>query len=152
MKLIKKNNMKRYLFIFALLLGALSSWAQSASDQTGILQKCLDLPALQEYFPVNADGSHHQVYIMQYPNVFPEGIQVSKFGKPVQFTDRSVIANNKAAAYFLFHTFLVNGNTANVTFDFYYNYSTNKTMLQGTIVLKKTDGNWIISDSKLIGR
>ena len=143
----KLNNMKRYLLIFALLLGAVSSWGQTVADQAAVLQKCLDLPGLQQYYPAN-----QQVYIMQYPYVFPAGITVTKSGKPVQLVDRAVIAGNDAKAYFLFHTFSAGGNTANVKFDFYYNFSANKTIMSGTVLMVKNGDIWNVTETKLIGR
>ena len=151
-KFDKTQNMKRYLLIFAMLLGVVYSRGQSATDQAVVLQKCLDLPELQQYYPVAAGGIHQQVYIMQYPYVFPAGIQVSKFGKVVQIVDRSTVVDKQAVAYFLFQTFSIKGNKANVTFDFYYNYNTNKTFLNSTVVLNKNGDTWTVSDSKLIGR
>lgn len=139
--------MKKYLLIFALLLGAVSSWGQTVPDQAAVVQKCLDLPGLEQYYPAN-----QQVYIMQYPYVFPAGLIVSKFGKPVQLVDRAVIAGKDAKAYFLFQSFSVEGNTANVKFDFYYNYSANKTYLNGTVILVKNSDIWTVTDTKMIER
>jgi len=143
----KLKNMKRYLLIFALLLGAASSWGQTASDQAAIVQKVLDLPGLQQYYP----GSQ-QVYIMQYPYVFPAAMTVTKFGQTVQLADRSVIAGNNANAYFLFQSFNLVGNTANVKFDFYYNYSANKTIMSGTVTMVKNNDTWTVTNTNLIGR
>jgi hypothetical protein len=147
--ILKKGFTFASLMVFGLTMQLV---AQSLNDQKQILQKCIDLPELQQYYPLAADGNHQQVYIMQYPFVFPDGIEVSKFGKPVQIVGRAVIVDSHAMAYFLFHTFSLTANKAYITFDFYNNYPVNKTILQGNIVLNKTDNTWTINDSKLTGR
>ena len=53
----KLNNMKRYLLIFALLLGTVSSWGQTVADKAAVLQKCIDLPALESAYAVDASGN-----------------------------------------------------------------------------------------------
>lgn len=146
-EIIKLKNMKRYLFIFTLLLAAASSWGQTAADQDAIVQKVLDLPGLQQYYP-----GTQQVYIMQYPYVFPASMEVSKFGQAVLLVDRSVIVDNDVKAYFLFHSLSLEGNTAIVKFDFYYNYSANKTLMSGTVTMVKNSDTWTVTNTNLIGR
>jgi len=141
--------MKRYLFIFALLLGAVCSWGQSTSDQAKILQKIIDLPDLQQYYPMSPERIHEKVYIVQQPVAFPAGIQLSKFGQPVQFIDNAEILDKLSVAYFVFQTFTITGNTADVIFDFYYTYTTNKALFQCSALLYKTDDTWSISNAKL---
>lgn len=144
--------MKRYLLIFALLLGAVCSKAQASGDQVAVLQKCLDLPDLQQYYPMGADQNSREVYVLQAPFAFPAGLQVSKFSKPVQFIDRAEILDKQAIAYFAFRTFSITGTTANVTFDFYYTLTINKTVRKYTLALNKTGEAWTITDTKLNGK
>jgi hypothetical protein len=141
--------MKRYLLIFALMLGVVCSFAQSKTDQAAVLQKIIDLTDLQQYYPKSPDGIDEKVYIVQQPVAFPAGIQLSKFGQPVQFIDNAGILDNLSVAYFVFQTFTITGNTADVTFDFYYTYTTNKALFQCSALLNKNDDTWTISNAKL---
>ena len=144
--------MKKSITLIFLLVFGLTMQLFAQNDQVQVLQKCIDLPVLQPYYPVAADGNYQPVYIMQYPYVFPDGLEVFKFGKTVQIVDRTVIIKHHGKAYFLFHTFSFTTNTAQVIFDFYSNYPTNKTILQGSVLLNKSKDIWTITDYKLTRR
>lgn len=151
MKTEKTKNMKRYLLIIAMLLGAVSTWGQTVADQAAVLQKIIDLPGLQQYFPMGADQSFREVYVVQNPTAFDANLQLSKFGKSVQFVDAKVV-ETLPVGWFEFESFSISGNVANATFDFHYFYNRVKTMQHGTVVLSKTNGNWTITETKLSGR
>jgi len=141
--------MKSYLLIFALLLGAVSSWGQTVADQAAVLQKILDQPDLQQYYPLAPDQSREQVYVVQAPYAFPAGLQLSKFGKSVQFIANAKTLDNQSVAYFEFQALSINGNTADASFDFYYTLIRNKALFKCTVVLKKTGNDWSITETNL---
>ena len=71
--------MKRYYLIFIMLLGAACSWGQTQHDMTAILQKCIDLPELQPYIPIDKNGKPDEVYINYWaPTIFSIDLNVSK--------------------------------------------------------------------------
>ena len=145
--------MKRYLLIFALLLGAVCSYAQSKTDQAAVLQQCLDLADLQQYYPPSpVMNTREQVYVVQNASAFPAGLQLTKFDKPVKFIERASEVVNQSVACFVFHTFNITGNTANVTFDFYYTYVRTKAVFNCTVALTRTGAAWTVSETKMSGR
>ena len=94
--------MKKILLIFAILLVTVCSRAQNADDMIVILQKCIDLPELQQYFTDDSAGSPKQVCILQHGVSFPIDIEVSKFGKTILFMDKTQLSDNGVTSYFLF--------------------------------------------------
>ena len=127
----------------------------SLSDSNIVLQRVLDLPDLQAYYPKNDKGEFERIYIMQYPFVFPSGIKAFKFENPVFIVDRSIIVNEQAEAYFLFQKFEITDNSAEVKFSLNVNYTakhTNKIHVEGSVTLKKANGIWEISTYKLGAR
>ena len=86
---------------------------------------------------------------MQYPTKFPTDIEVSKFGKPIIFMTRPEIFENRVDGFFLVKEFLVTQDEAHVTFDYYYDYTTNQKVDVVKLVLKKTADNWEISESNI---
>jgi hypothetical protein len=148
----KLINMKRYLLIIAMLLGAVSSWGQVANDQAAVLQKIIDLPDLQQYYPKGPDQNQEQVYVVQLPYAFQANIQLTKFGKPVKFLDSAKPLDKQTVAYFQFESLTFSGNTATAKFVFYYTYIRTQASFLGTVTLNKTGENWIITDTKLNGR
>jgi hypothetical protein len=122
---------------------------QAASDTTAILQKCLDMPELQQYFPKNLDGTYKQVYVMQYPVAFSANNAVSKFQQSVLFEQRGAIYADKADEFFMFTSFAISGNTATVAFYYHYNYTTTPATIEVTLTLQKTGTEWAITTTQL---
>jgi hypothetical protein len=141
--------MKRYLLIFAMLLGAAGAWGQSANDQAAVLQKIVDLPDLQQYYPMDAVQNRSQVFVVKSVVQFPANLQLAKFGKPVSFIDSADILKGQSVAYFVFNTFTIDGNSAHATFNFYYTYTTKQSIFECSVVLNKSGDSWAISESKL---
>lgn len=138
---------KTTLLLLFVLISILRTAAQ-LPDEAQVLQKCLDLPVLQEHYPTGEDGTKIPIHIMQYPHVFPTDIETSKFGKPIVFMKRTEIYDNLIDVYFLFKVFSVNGDTAEVIFDYFYDYTTAQQVLEITLSMHKVaDGTWEISES-----
>jgi hypothetical protein len=141
--------MKKYLLIIAMFLGTLSSWGQTVADQAAVIQRCIDLPGLQQYYPMAPDQTSEQVYVVQQPVLFATGLAVSKFNKPVVFVANSTDVTNYPVAYFVFEVLTFNGQTANVVFNFYYPNPANKSKIKGTVALSKVGENWVVAENKL---
>jgi hypothetical protein len=120
-------------------------------DTLSLLQQCLDLPIIQKYYTRHTDGTAKQVYIMQYPVRFPDGIEVSKFGQPVMFRSRAGIRSDKAEVFLIFKSFSINGDDASVSFTLNSDYTTKPNILEVTLQLHRSGGAWTI-DHKQIRR
>ena len=94
-----------------------------ASELQNILQKCLDLPAMQKYYPVAADNTLLPVNVMQLPIAFPVGMAVVEGGQPVNFlaVSKSEYSRMVApAAYAMFRTIEHTDNSVLVHFNYFY--------------------------------
>jgi len=141
--------MKKIILFALLVFGcSLPMLAQSQNDYAAVLQKCIDLKALQNYYPQQSNGSPAQLYVMQHGVSFPETTNVSKGGKKVAFVSKTNIKENKVNAYFLFWTFNLTPNKATVAYSYYYN---KQTAPEGAMVvnleLEKTGNTWEIKKS-----
>jgi hypothetical protein len=122
-------------------------------EQAQILQLCLDLPALQPYYPKATDGTYQQVYILQHGISFPSDTEVYKAGKPAVFIEKARLADGKIDAYFLFHEFVITGNGATVEFVFNYDQTSSRKRLQVvSLDLQKTGNTWTVVHHKIEGR
>lgn len=146
------ENLVKRLIIYSLLFFLPGiAMAQSSTDAADVLQKCIDLPELQQYYPLDAAGTPLQIYVMQYPVSFESDLELSKFGKSVLFMDRTEIVENEIQAHFMFRSFDLTQNTAQVNLNYFYNYnySTKQfNMVSSIIELHKTDTLWSVSDIK----
>ena len=150
----KLNNMKRYLLIIAMLLGAVSSWGQIVSDQATVLQKIIDLQGLQQYYPKNGDGSMKQLCISRFPTEFPAGVMAGFDASKVVFRTREAITATQAEAYFMFRSFNLQSGTCTAVVNYFYNF--NYTSGQFNIVtynieLQKTADGWNVTNLNLGG-
>lgn len=146
--------MKRNIVIFAILLGAVISQGQNAIDKSAVLQKIIDLPELQQYYPKNADGSLKQLYITQHLVAFPADLSVSKSGSQVLFLTHEEITAKKAEAYFTFRSFGMDQNAANSSLNFFYDYDYGAgqfKMLTINLELHKTGEAWNVSSLNIGG-
>ena len=123
--------------------------AQTPGDITMILQKCIDLPDLQQIYPVNNDGSLKQLNVLQHGGSFPSNTNVSKSGIKVRFVDKNQLAAEEITSYFLFWEFVIDNNSAKV--DFIYNFmdadNTTK-MYHEKLEMRKLGDKWIVSGTK----
>lgn len=112
--------MRKTLLIILTVAMAICVKSQNITDMEAVIQKCVDLPELQGYYPQNTDGSFVPVHIMQYPMRFDEGLNIEKHGEPPVFMTREEINDNNIDAYFLFERIEWVSNQAFVKFSFYY--------------------------------
>lgn len=141
----------KFISIFLLILTSTSlGYAQSQTDQSTILQKCIDLPEIQKLYPLDIEGKPVAVHIMQYPIEIPTDIGINKFGKNPVFMSRHEIYDNNIDAYFLFQNIDILESTAYLVSTFYYDYnSPDQKVLSIDMSFIKKDGNWEVSSSKV---
>jgi len=126
------------------------SVAQPQDDQSMVIQKCIDLTELQQYYPQNADNSYKQLRILNFPVSFPENLKVSKFGQSVLFQTRAEILADNPDAFMAFNTFSIIENTASVVFEISYNRLTvSPNSINGSVSLEKAAGNWSVTNLTL---
>ena len=119
-----------------------------ADDSTAVLQECLDLSELQQYFPTNSDGSKQQVRILQHPVTFSSDIKATKFGAAVLFIDRSGTAG--LDAYVNFTSFIITGNDASATFNLTYGRNSNTpSSAKVAVTFQKNGTSWTVINSTL---
>jgi hypothetical protein len=139
--------MKKITLIILLVLASTFTFAQSRQDQTQILQKCIELSQLQQYYPLEADGSQKPLIINYWhPVLFPTDLTVMNSGKNVEFRLMSMESGKNAEAYFLFYKFEVFESSSSVKFDFSYNKANHLKVLEVMLDLSKTGDNWEITN------
>jgi hypothetical protein len=125
------------MLILLLVLGGISSSRLAAqtsplktaenfgltpSELQSIVQKCLDIPELQKYYPTDGQKNLKSVNIVQQPLQLPTGMKLAKGGKPVNLIaiSRSQFSHLSANAYSMFRSIEVSGSTASVRFNYFY--------------------------------
>lgn len=143
--------MKTNLTIFLLMLMSLSLWGQSQTDQEAVLQKCIDLPEIQNLFPNDAYGQPQAVRVMQHAVSFDADLRLSKFGKDVEFLSKDQIYSRNTIAFLRFDIFEIFGDNAEVLFDFHYDQTDpdpNKNIVRISLQLGKHGAEWDIVESQ----
>jgi hypothetical protein len=146
MKIIKTNNMKRYLFIFALLLGAVCSYAQSKADQAGVLQKCLDLPALQSSI---TSANHDQLVVVQSALGIPTDVAVTKFGKSLQWLTKQDMKAREIKNFVYIGRWEIGAAKATVILYYYRSSTDMANPVKAEIELAKTGDTWNVLSSNI---
>lgn len=142
--------MKTNLTLFLLLLMVLSVKGQLTTDREAILQKCIDLPEIQNLLPADASGQPEAIYIMQHAVSFDENMKVTKFGKNLEFLTKDQVYNQNCKAYFRFDKFEIDNDIALISFDFEYNRNTltDPGLVKITLNMQKNGTEWSITESK----
>jgi hypothetical protein len=124
--------------------------AQTDKDTVAVLLKCIELPVMKTYMPLNGDGSLKPIHIIQYPVSFSADKELLSGDKKIIFMSPSEIKANSIEAYIAFRSLKIEESTATANLNLFndYNYETMKfkmTML--FVVLKKTGGIWNVISS-----
>jgi hypothetical protein len=139
--------MKNFTLIILLVLVSSCTFAQNRQDQAQILQKCIELSQLQQYYPLEADGSQKPLIINYWhPVLFPTDLTIMNGGKNVEFRLMSMESSKNAEAYFLFYKFEVYESSSSVKFDFSYNKANHRKVLEVMLDLSKTGDAWEITN------
>ncbi len=144
--------MRKLLLFIILFFGAQSVFAQEPDkgQLTQVIQKCIDLPALQQAFPVDNLGNVQQLHVYYYhPVLVPTDILLSKGGKTLQFNEVTQPLIEITRPFFLFHSVNVERNTASVTLSFYYDHANGQKKISVSVALQKTNDTWSISSSTI---
>lgn len=127
--------------------------AQTPGDVPMILQKCIDLPDLQQFFPTNNDVRLKQLFVLQHGVSFPANTNVLKSGIKVRFVDKNQLAAENIKSYFLFWKFEIIQNSASV--DFIYNFQDSDNLpktFHVVMELQRTGSGWTVSKINTEGR
>lgn len=138
--------MKRILFVAMLFMLCTSAQAQSRADKTMVLQECIDLKGLQEYYPKDGDGGIRRLYIVQDPIAFPEGMAVAKAGKFPALLSKAQLDGGQIHAYFRFSQLDFTDTTALVVFVYHYEEAQSVSV---TVELKKENYEWFVTKSNI---
>ncbi|KGL61660.1 MULTISPECIES: hypothetical protein [unclassified Polaribacter] len=153
----KKTYLKSVIFIltlfFSITLSAQSETEAIATSsqeisKTEILEKCLDILDLQQHLAKNTDGSFLPIHIMQYPITFSNNLNLSKFDEAIVFQSRQEISSNNVKSFFIFKVLTIDGDTAQVEFD-YYNNTKEPQLVEIKTSLNKSVSEWEIVNSTL---
>lgn len=129
-------------FLFLLLSGFILTGVRD--DEAQILQKCVDLPQLQAYYPRDVNGVTKQLNVLQHGVSFPENINVSANGKNLSFLSKKQIGQTDA--YFLFHEFRISETSATVAFVYQYSETP---LVVVNLELSKMGDTWSITKSQI---
>jgi hypothetical protein len=142
---------KLFTLILLISFGLISGIeAQTPEDISKIVQKCIDLPALQNYLELDNLGNLKQLRINYWqPLLFPIDLPLVKEGKKVQFVPMSVQADKNGEAYLLFKRFITTSLTSNIVFDYHYGNNPNPETIEVRLEIKKEGDSWEISDSEI---
>ena len=145
--------MKKKSLILVLFFGlSINIFAQTTGDQSQILQKCLDLTVLQQYYPTNPNNTFKPLVILQHGISFPTNIAASHSSNPLVFKSKADISLSNESAYFLFWEFNYLGNLANVEFTYSYDYNTSVPKAQKvSLKLQKSGNVWSITNTNIEG-
>lgn len=129
--------------LLTLLVFAGKSHAQTDEDKRQVMQLCIDLPALQDFYHPEKAG---RTPLVIKSNEKTPVVKLSKFGQPVQFMTEDEIAGAGKEAYLDFSRFEISGDNATAVF----RYRIEGIMM--TALLKKSGGQWVVTESKLMDR
>jgi hypothetical protein len=145
---------KLFTLIFFTVFGLMAKiGAQVPSDVPMVLQKCIDLPAIQQYFPVDNEGNLKQLRINYWhPLLFPVDLLIAKDGKVVQFSPMTVWNEQNGEAFFLFKKLIISQSASTVIFEYHYENNLSSKVVYVKIELHKVGESWEISDSEITNK
>ena len=115
---------------------------QTDNDKQEILQKCIDLDELQQYYHENkVDG--RKPLVIYNNGVVPTNINLTKFGVKVEFMNMEELFFYNKQAYLDFDKFEISSNEAVIQFHYAIEGLTVK------IKLEKESDKWIIKKKEL---
>lgn len=150
MKKIFKGQWILIIILSFLMLVNVKGYSQLQDDQAAIIQKCVDLPSVNQYLLKNSDSTYKDLHIMNFPFSFEEGISSIKFSLPIYFNSRSEIQNIKPDMFWAFKKFSITNTEASIIFEINYNRLSNSAnFLFVNVDLTKTNGKWNIMNSTI---
>lgn len=134
-----------FLLIIAMLGFTGISFCQTDEDKRSVMQQCLDLAQLQDYFHTNEHPAERLPVIVKNNGKVPV-VALDKFGQKVAFMTGDELSGAGKNAYIEFTRFEITADNATVM----YRYTIEGVMM--TVLFKKVKGIWTITDSKLVER
>jgi hypothetical protein len=145
--------MKKLKVVIFFVFISICAIGQTRNDQLQILKKCIDLPELQNYYPVDTNGNQKPVIICYWhPVLFPIDLIIAKDGQNIQFRLMSLENDKNAEAFFLFTKFEIQQSSSLVNFAYYCNNTIHPKVIQVMLELKKVGDAWEISCIKVINK
>jgi hypothetical protein len=136
--------MKTGFLLIIILLGFTGiSFGQSDEDKRSVMQQCLDLAQLQEYFHAKEHPAERLPVIIKNNGKVPV-VALDKFGQKVSFMTDDELTGSGKNAFIEFTRFEIAADNATVM----YRYNVEGVMM--TVLFKKVKGIWTITDSKLV--
>ncbi len=143
---MKSITLKTCVTAIALAISSLGM-AQAPGDASALLQKCVDLPALQESF-TGPDGQTPGVlHVMECTLPFSPQ-EVEKFGNPLSPVSKMEVQDPQVSDYLQFYLFEVNESAARVDFK-YYRKDRDAGVVQVYLECVKSGGNWEVTTQKI---
>ena len=136
--------MRKFFILLFFAFLAISSWGQTREDQKIILQKCIDLPDLQNFYKGD------QLFVVANENQFNEVLDVSWNNKPVVFVKMAKIEEQGISSFFLINTFQVSGSEGIVAGKYVFNYSGNiNRLVELKLKFQKNGQIWSVINSEI---
>lgn len=136
-----------FFLLLSFLIGTNQGFSQQATttDQAQVIQACIDLPGMQQFYPRNSEGIEEPLYIYYYhPLLFSNDLELTRSGKPVSLKVMATSVESMTNPFFLFSSFIITGNTASTQYDFYYTQGGLQHKVQVKVDLEKSENKWTI--------
>ena len=144
--IMKLITLKTSVTAFALAIFSLGM-AQAPGDASALLQKCVDLPALQEYFSGENGQTPDALHVMECTLPFSaQGVE--KFGNPLGSISKMEVQDPQYSDYLQFYLFEINESAARVDFK-YYRKDRDPGVVQVYLECVKSGGNWEVTTQKI---
>jgi hypothetical protein len=152
-KPIKTTTMKKFLLISGLMiLISFSLFAQDSNKDTeAVLQKFIELKDLQQFLPLNTDGTIRQLYILQDRISFPASTNVQLAGKKIALVNSEELGKISDPYFLQFWDFRISQDKANTGY-MLMKKSGNNSMEVARVVAEaeKKGTEWVIIDVQAV--
>lgn len=137
--------MKKILLFFQLLfIPGMYLSAQTANDESSILQICIDLPELQDYYKGD------QLYVMYHGISLSTQVEVFHKRTKVEFYDKLGITSLGVSDFFLFWQFYIEDSNAKVVGQYILNSGAEtEKSIPFELNFSKESGSWVITDQQI---
>lgn len=137
--------MKKNFTLIFLILFSLTSAAQGNADITAILQRCINIPDVQEHM-----SGTNEIYVLQHGVSFPSNTKITAgSGKSVMFINKDQLNDTNVTSYLLFWEFKVESSSASIDFTLNYTDASGKRNDRHYVVTMARSGeSWNVSNIK----
>lgn len=146
---IEFRHYKLSILLTVFLLLSSTGYAQNQSELAAVVQTCIDLQELQDYFPMDQNGIKKAAVVMQRDISLPADLAVMKFNQPLKLMSRGEIVNNLTDTYFMFNKLNINVPTALAEFVLVHGGMENPVYTEVSLQLKKTGDIWQITQKSI---